>query len=112
MYLDLEKIFTLFVISAYGGIYSQDPNDLWTIEFVGHAAEDATSKERIRVLSTKFRLKHSRGCYLVAKPVKLPEYAKGHFEVACIKNAKYHASTWIVENSIHPQRKLSFWHKS
>lgn len=73
-----------------------------------HDHEDATSKDRLKTLSTKFRLKHSRGCYLTANHIKLPDYAKGHFEVACRKDAKQEVSTWLIENAIHPTRKTLF----
>ncbi|KAG2174157.1 hypothetical protein INT43_004177 [Umbelopsis isabellina] len=94
-----------FEVTTYGDIFTDDPNDYWTVEIIGHNQEDATSKERIRVISTKFRLKHNRGCYLTANEIKLPAYAKGQFEIVCSKDAKEEASTWIVENSIHPKRK-------
>ncbi|KAH8554047.1 Dolichyl-phosphate-mannose-protein mannosyltransferase-domain-containing protein [Umbelopsis sp. PMI_123] len=93
-------------VTAFGDIFTQDSNDHWTVEIVDHEPDDATSKERLKVLSTKFRLKHSRGCYLTAHEVKLPDYAKGHFEVACRKDAKLKVSTWLVENSIHPKLKM------
>ncbi|KAI9288981.1 hypothetical protein BC943DRAFT_260833, partial [Umbelopsis sp. AD052] len=96
----------LFEVTAYGDIFTKDYNDYWTVEIVDHDHEDATSKDRLKALSTKFRLKHSRGCYLAAHHVKLPDYAKGHFEVACRKEAKQEVSTWLVENSIHPTLKM------
>ncbi|KAI8575330.1 hypothetical protein K450DRAFT_194308 [Umbelopsis ramanniana AG] len=96
----------LFEVTAYGDIFTEDHNDFWTVEIVDHDHEDATSKDRLKALSTKFRLKHSRGCYLTAHHVKLPDYAKGHFEVACRNDAKQEVSTWLVENSIHPTLKM------
>ena len=102
-------LLTIVKLSAYGDIFIQDPNDFWTVEIVDHEYEDATSKDRLKTLSTKFRLKHSRGCYLTARHMKLPDYAKGHFEVACRNDAKQEVSTWLIENAIHPTRKVIFF---
>jgi dolichyl-phosphate-mannose-protein mannosyltransferase len=99
-------------VSAYGlKGFVGDANDDWIVEIYEGDRRDKKSKERVRTLRTKFRLKHAlQGCYLFSHKVKLPEWGFEQQEVTCNKNAVKDNSLWFVETAQHEMRTSPIYH--
>ena len=73
-------------VSCYGNHTVGDMNDNWKVEIVNDASAKAKDNNRIRSLSTRFRLKHvTLGCYLQSHAVTLPQWGFKQAEVICSK---------------------------
>ncbi|KAI9497779.1 Dolichyl-phosphate-mannose-protein mannosyltransferase-domain-containing protein [Zychaea mexicana] len=81
-------------VSAYGNETVGDIQDNWKVEIV----DDLTykDKERVRSLTTRFRLRHTQlNCLLAANNVVLPQWGFKQIEVTCDKrNRESDPHTW------------------
>ncbi|KAI8141008.1 Dolichyl-phosphate-mannose-protein mannosyltransferase-domain-containing protein [Fennellomyces sp. T-0311] len=81
-------------VSAYGNETVGDQQDNWKVEIV----DDLTfkDKERVRSLTTRFRLRHVQlNCLLAANNVVLPQWGFKQIEVTCDKrNRENDPHTW------------------
>jgi len=92
-------------VSGYGFPgFSGDANDNWVIEIDKGDTRDPSSSNRLRTITTTFRLRHAlTGCYLFSHKVKLPDWGYEQQEVTCNTNAVKHNSLWYAESNFHPQ---------
>ncbi|KAF7732154.1 Protein O-mannosyltransferase 2 [Apophysomyces ossiformis] len=81
-------------VSAYGDQEVGDIQDNWKIEIVDDFVHK--DKERVRSLTTRFRLRHvNLGCLLTANNVVLPQWGFKQVEVTCDKrNRTDDPHTW------------------
>ncbi|CAO0794622.1 unnamed protein product [Mucor circinelloides] len=92
-------------VSCYGNETIGDIQDNWKVEIVDDFIYH--DKERIRSLTTRFRLRHvKQGCLLTADGTSLPQWGFKQSEVFCDKNNKTNDpySMWNVEQ--HWNEKL------
>jgi dolichyl-phosphate-mannose-protein mannosyltransferase len=86
-------------VSCYGNDSFGDQNDVWRIEII--KGSWGTTPNRIRSLSTKFRLRHyTNGCLLRSHSVNLPQWGFKQAEVVCQKTRIDNSSAnnmWNVE---------------
>ncbi|KAI8142811.1 glycosyltransferase family 39 protein [Fennellomyces sp. T-0311] len=102
-----------FEVSAYGNENITDVKDNWIIEFVDDMGDAHAPKNRIRSLSTRFRLRHAHlGCLLAAHNVHLPQWGFKQVEVICDRDAKKSDQNawWNIEE--HVNEKLPVAPKS
>ncbi|KAI9488653.1 glycosyltransferase family 39 protein [Zychaea mexicana] len=96
-----------FEVSGYGDESVVDIKDTWRIEIVDDIADSHASKDRVRALSTRFRIRHVHlNCLLAAHNTLLPAWGFKQIEVVCDRDAKDddpHA-WWNVEE--HQNEKL------
>lgn len=94
-------------VSCYGNETFGDINDHWQIERVMDLTGKST--DRIRSLSTQFRLRHVQsGCLLRADRVTLPQWGFKQEEVVCQKKPNNDSTSnyWNIEN--HVNSKCNF----
>ncbi|OAD69214.1 glycosyltransferase family 39 protein, partial [Phycomyces blakesleeanus NRRL 1555(-)] len=86
-------------VSAYGfPNYEGDSNDHWIVEIEDGPTEE--SRERLQSRQTQFRLVHAtQNCALFSHDVKLPDWAFGQQEVACMLSAKKPKTLWMIEST-------------
>ncbi|KAI8372721.1 Dolichyl-phosphate-mannose-protein mannosyltransferase-domain-containing protein [Radiomyces spectabilis] len=85
-------------VSAYGNDTIGDTQDNWQVEIVDDMVH--SDKERVRSLTTRFRLRHvNLGCLLTANNVILPQWGFKQVEVYCDKRNRTDDphSWWNVE---------------
>ncbi|KAG2219943.1 hypothetical protein INT45_010457 [Circinella minor] len=85
-----------FEVSGYGGENATDEKDNWRIEIVDDISDKHAPKDRVRSLSTRFRIRHSvLGCLLAAHNTQLPQWGFKQIEIVCDRDAKENnANTW------------------
>ncbi|KAJ3093089.1 Protein O-mannosyltransferase 2 [Quaeritorhiza haematococci] len=91
-------------VSCYGNETVGDTNDHWKIEIVDDA--HVRRPERIRSLTTRFRLRHVlSGCLLRSHGVTLPQWGFKQAEVLCQKSAEIHSlnNMWNIEQHWNDQ---------
>lgn len=94
-------------VSGYGDDNIGDIQDNWKVEIVNDVAHD--DKERVRSLTTRFRLRHVQlDCLLAANNVILPQWGFKQVEVTCDKrNREDDPHTWWnIEEHYNDKRKL------
>lgn len=85
-------------VSGYGNDTVGDINDNWKVEIVDDFVYK--DKERVRSLTTRFRLRHEKlNCLLTADNSVLPQWGFKQIEVYCDKNNRTDSpySMWNVE---------------
>ncbi|KAI9020047.1 hypothetical protein CLU79DRAFT_888466 [Phycomyces nitens] len=89
-------------VTAYGDRHLRDNNDSWWARVLNKDNKiDPTDKSPIKALSTRLRLLHSRGCYLMSHNIALPAPALNQQEVSCMSSASKALSTFIIEAVYH-----------
>ncbi|ORY96126.1 hypothetical protein BCR43DRAFT_547064 [Syncephalastrum racemosum] len=91
-------------VTAYGDYLIQDPHDHWWVRTVMPDGKiDTHNFDVLQALKTKFRLLHTRGCYLLSHNAIIPGENINQQEVTCMTSAKKTLSTWTVESVYHEQ---------
>jgi dolichyl-phosphate-mannose-protein mannosyltransferase len=97
-------------VSGYGNNSFGDANDIWRVEII--PGTWGSSPNRIRSLSTKFRLRHyTLGCLLRSHSVNLPQWGFKQAEVVCQKVRPDNSSSnnmWNVELHVNQQCMCGF----
>jgi dolichyl-phosphate-mannose-protein mannosyltransferase len=92
-------------VSGYGNATFGDANDVWRVEVV--KASWGSSTNRIRSLSTQFRLRHyTLGCLLRSHSVNLPQWGFKQAEVVCQTkpdNSSFN-NMWNIELHVNDDR--------
>ena len=88
-------------VSCYGYQgFEGDPNDDWVIEIDKTASTPGAAQERVRVIETKFRLRHAMtGCLLFSHPTRLPAWGTEQQEVTCASSGIDSLTLWYVEQN-------------
>lgn len=93
-------------VSCYGNDTIGDVQDNWKVEIVDDVAY--TDKDRVRSLTTRFRLRHTNlDCLLAANNVVLPQWGFKQVEVTCDKRNRPEDphTWWNVEEHYNDKRK-------
>ena len=94
-------------VSAYGNETVGDIQDNWKVEIVDDLIYN--DKERVRSLTTRFRLRHTQlDCLLYANNVVLPQWGFKQIEVICDKRNRENDphTWWNVEEHYNDHCKL------
>lgn len=84
----------------------QDPHDHWWVRTVMPDGKiDTDNFDILQATKTKFRLLHTRGCYLLSHNAIVPGENINQQEVTCMTSAKMALSTWTVESAYHEHCK-------
>ncbi|CCE62527.1 hypothetical protein TPHA_0C03750 [Tetrapisispora phaffii CBS 4417] len=87
-------------ISCYGFAgFNGDWNDDWTVEIDKRKSTPGDAQKVVKAIDTKFRLRHSSGCYLFSHKTKLPKWGFEQQEVTCAHSGKPHLTLWQIEGS-------------
>ncbi|KAL0075880.1 glycosyltransferase family 39 protein [Phycomyces blakesleeanus] len=89
-------------VTAYGDRHLRDNNDSWWARVLNKDDKiDPSDKTPIKALSSRLRLLHSRGCYLMSHNIALPAPALNQQEVSCMSSASKALSTFVIEAVYH-----------
>ncbi|ORZ08108.1 hypothetical protein BCR42DRAFT_495571 [Absidia repens] len=97
-----------YEVTSYGNpTVTHDGNDAWWIRVVtDDEGYDTSNHDPINALTTRFRVLHSKGCYLSSHYNTLPLATDGaQQEVSCMNSAKTSVASWVFEYAHHPNLK-------
>ncbi|KAJ2357588.1 Protein O-mannosyltransferase 2 [Coemansia sp. RSA 2618] len=93
-----------FEVTGYGeGDTYADSNDHWRVEVVEEVSR-RNPQHRLRRLTTRFRLRHTRqNCVLRATGKSLPSWAWNQAEIVCDRRNRLDEKTlWNIESHVNP----------
>ncbi|CAO3599237.1 unnamed protein product [Absidia cylindrospora] len=96
-----------YEVTSYGNpTVTHDGNDAWWIRVVtDDEGYDTSNHDPINALTTRFRILHSKGCYLSSHYNPLPLTDGAQQEVSCMNSAKTSVASWVFEYAHHPNLK-------